>query len=421
MFYVPGRVVVIGLVLASLAACGDDGNGGKKRRGGEHLVHAQVINPITYTHTTEHTGSLRAARSTRLFSQEEGRLESITVWEGDRVKKGQLLARLDDRLLQAELGKLVAERKQASYSVRRLERIGGDLASKEQLEKARTELAVAEAEENILKTRLSHTRILSPYDGIVSQRLVEEGDVVARYTHVLSVYDPASLITELTVSELLLTTLRDGDEVDVRIDALGPQRFPGHIARIHPTVDERTRRGLVEVELKPVPEGATAGQLGRVTLKIRREQRMLVPFAALQRDRESEFVFVVSEDNKAKRVPIRTGLRFGDAVEVQGGLEPGSRVVVRGFFGLTPGKPLKVVEGVATEVKSKSGAAASAGGGAGKDKAAGGPASGPAKDNKTGEKATGKPQPDVPDSSTGPATPPQGDKGSGVPAGAATR
>lgn len=346
MYQALSRTVVIALLATGLVAC-DSGSdaGGKKRRAGEHLVHVQVVKPQTYTYATEHTGSLRAGRSTRLFSQEEGRLDRIDVWEGDRVKKGQVLARLDDSLLRAELGKLAAERRQARYNVKRLEGlIGGNLASKEQLEKARTELAVAEAEENVQKTRVGYTRIIAPYDGVVSQRLVEQGDVVARHTHVLSVYDPASLITELTVSELLLTSLHNGDAVDVRIDALGTERFSGQVTRIHPTVDERTRRGLVEVTLKPVPAGATAGQLCRVTLKTRRDNRILVPFAALQRDMESEYVFVADADNKARRVPVRTGLRFGDSVEVQGGLEGGARVIVRGFFGLSVGKTVKIVE-----------------------------------------------------------------------------
>jgi RND family efflux transporter MFP subunit len=168
--------------------------------------------------------------------------------------------------------------------------------------------------------------------------------VVPRHTHILTLSDPSSLVTELPVSELLLAHLDLNDPAEVRIDALGNRRFQGRILRIHPDVDPATRMGLVEVVLDPVPAGARAGQFARVTLRSAEVARMLVPFAAVQRDRSEEFVYRFDPaQRQVERQAVRSGLRIADRVEILDGLEPGQWLVTKGFLGLQPGKPVNPV------------------------------------------------------------------------------
>lgn len=339
-------VFATGLVL--LAACTDNSgpaeNSSSKPKRAEHLVEVVSLQAQTYQYSTTHTGSLRARRTARLFNLEEGRVLKIGVFEGDKVRKGQVLVQLDDDLLKAELEKLEAKHKQADQDVKRLqELLTRKLGSRGELERAETELAIARGEENVLRTRLRQTSNKAPFTGIISERLVEAGDVVARHTHLLTLYDPSSLITEVRVSELLLPYLKVGDFAGVVIDALGDSRFEGKIVRIHPTVDAQSRRGTIEVELKPVPKGAMAGQLCRIFVNIERKDRLLLPFSALQRDLKSEYVLLVNEQGITERAAIQTGLRQGQNIEVVRGLSSGQRVVVRGMLGLSEGKPVKVV------------------------------------------------------------------------------
>jgi membrane fusion protein (multidrug efflux system) len=167
--------------------------------------------------------------------------------------------------------------------------------------------------------------------------------VVERHDHVLTISDPSSLITELPVSELILPRLRTGDSARVRIDALGDQVYGGHITRIYPTLDPLTRRGTIEVELQPVPEGAAPGQLCRVELGTHAAQRRVIPFSALRRDDESEYVFVLDSEGKAQRANVKSGLRLAEKVEITEGLQDGQQVITRGFLGLTSGKKVKPV------------------------------------------------------------------------------
>ena len=284
----------------------------------------------------------------KILTREEGRIAQLPYYEGDRVHKGDLLLRLDDTLLQAQLEKAVAQRRQAQLDLKRVDQLQRrQLVAEEAIARARTALDVAQAEEDLLRTRLSYTRQAAPFDGVVSDRLAEPGDAVPRFTHVLTVIDPTSLVTEVNVSELLLSDLAVGDPVAVRIDALGGTPYTGHIQRIHPQVDPTTRQGTVEVTLQPAPKGARAGQLCRVTLRGHPAQRLTVPFAALRRDSGGPYVLRIDE-GKAVRTAVATGINLEDRVEVLQGIDEGQQVVTKGFLGLTEATPVQVVDSLAT-------------------------------------------------------------------------
>ena len=118
--------------------------------------------------------------------------------------------------------------------------------------------------------------------------------------------------------------------------------WAARIGRIHPTIDPRTRQGTVEVDLALVPKGAVAGQLCRVKLQAPKVTKLVIPFAALRRDRVGEFAFVVV-DGKATIKRVRSGLRLGNQIEILEGLNPGDAIVVRGFLGLRNGKKVSIV------------------------------------------------------------------------------
>jgi RND family efflux transporter MFP subunit len=331
-----------------LSACGpdqetSDASPGEPRRS-EHLVATMTTARAPVSARHERPGTLRLRRLVRLYSQEEGRITELGVFEGDRVRQGELLVRLEDDLLTAELDKARANRAQELVDVERLEGlVERRAASEDEVAQARTALAVAEAELRILQTRLAYTRISAPFDGIITERLVEPGDFVTKNTHLLTMADPASLIAEVYVSELVLPHVAVGDPVEIRIDALGGQRFPGTILRIHPTLSETSRQAKVEVRFAQIPSGARAGQFIRAELTTAAVPRLLIPFRALRQDRDGQFVWTVGADAKAVKRPVESGLRIADDIEILSGLEPGEQVITRGFLGLAEGKTVKDV------------------------------------------------------------------------------
>ncbi|MCG8543074.1 MAG: efflux RND transporter periplasmic adaptor subunit [Alphaproteobacteria bacterium] len=329
-----------------LAACGESdpvAQNISERPKRPHLVEVVTIAAMPLRHETVRTGTLAARRSVRLFNQEEGRIDRVAVFEGEAVKKGQVLIELDRRLLTAELKKATAARKLAEADLERARRLmKRKITTQERLDQAEMQYSVALAEETLIRTRLAYGEVVAPFDGIVTERLVEPGDVAPRHTHLLTVIDPKSLYTKVSVSELMTPRLAEGDTVDVRVDALGEHAWSGRIQRIHPTVDGRTRQGVVEVALDPVPPGARAGQLSRVTLRTAELPRKTMPFASLQHDRDGQYVYVVKGERAQVR-RVRTGLRLDDQVEVLDGVDDGDKVIVRGFLDLSPGKSVTVI------------------------------------------------------------------------------
>ena len=332
------------MVAQSLAGCSQEEETKQKKEKKAHLVESFKVVLSDAGVERIRTGTLRARREVRIHNQEDGQIIKLPYYEGDTVEKGAVVARLDDKLLLAQLARAQATLQQAKQDLSRTVNLFKQkLVSDEELSRAQTALEVAKADEEVLSTRVSYTTIRSPISGVVSARLSEPGNIAERHTHLLTISDPTSLITEVTLSELLISKLSLNHPVQVSIDALGNQVFEGHVSRIFPNLDPVTRRGTVEVELKPVPEGARPGQLCRIKLKTNSSSRLVMPFNALRRDQAGEYVFAIDDEQKAQRTQVLAGLRIGEQVEILDGLTEGQQVVTKGFLDLVSGKKVKVV------------------------------------------------------------------------------
>ena len=345
-----GHAVPLLLLALLPPGCGDGGtqpaSGQRERPRSDHLVTAVAAELTPVSTAQERPGTLRYRKLVRIHSQEEGRVVELNLFEGDRVDRGQVLLRLEDDLLRAERDKAQASRDQKRLDLARLEDLRRKrAASEDEVAQAATALALTEADLRLLETRLGFTRISAPYAGVITERLVEPGDFVAKNTHLLTLADPDSLVAEVYASELILPHVSVGDPAHLRIDALGDQELEAHILRIHPRLEESSRQGIVELALDPLPRRAKAGQFVRATLTTAATPRLLVPFRALQRDRDGEFVWLVGDDGKAARRSVSSGLRIADGVEILDGLNAGELVITRGFLGLAEGRAVKVVSG----------------------------------------------------------------------------
>jgi len=170
------------LLLAVITACSDSkapAATSKSHKSSAILVEVARVEKQQAARTWKRTGTLVYRHVLRVHTREEGRIIRLPWFEGDRVKKGDTLAMLDNELLKAELRKARATSSMARRKVSRLERLRKTKAtSEEDLIEAQTELELARAEVEILKTRMGYTTIKAPYDGIITQRLVEPGDAV---------------------------------------------------------------------------------------------------------------------------------------------------------------------------------------------------------------------------------------------------
>jgi RND family efflux transporter MFP subunit len=208
--------------------------------------------------------------------------------------------------------------------------------AKNELEQMETDAAVAKAEVNILKTRLSYSKIYAPFSGILTERLAEPYDVISAQTHVLTIIDRNSIVVNITPSEKIISQLTLQQVVSIQIDALGQQRYSGTITRIFPTVDSQTRLGTVEITLNKLPSDAKVGQFCRVTIELTSKPQLSIPYIALRRDNQGEYVFLLDVDNKVHRQSVQIGLRLADRVEITNGLTEEQVIITKGFLGLNP-------------------------------------------------------------------------------------
>ncbi len=333
--------VLILSILTSLLLTGCEDKPAVKKHPNKTLPNVTVtqVKRELLNHKIMVTGTLEPVRTVRFYNQVQGMLQELPFREGDRIKKGQLLARLDDTIVRAEYNKAKATLKQSKLDYARLEKLAtNNLTSKELLTRAKTKVLLDTAEYNLQKKRLSYTRITAPWDGIISERKAQPGDVLPLHTHFLSLIDTSSLIVKVAISELYLSNIRQGDKIHFVIDALGPEVWSGSILRIHPLINPATRKGIIEVSLKPVPDGAKPGQLTRIHFFTPKENVLVIPVSAIRYDQKGAYVYVLKADQTIERSNIRTGKKYPQLIEVLEGLKEGNKVISKGLFGLRPGK-----------------------------------------------------------------------------------
>jgi RND family efflux transporter MFP subunit len=316
--------------------------GNEKKAHPPHPVVVENVQAVPIAIDYTRTGTVTIRHKARIHAQEEGRIVDFRWFEGDLVKRDETLIRLDDTLIKAELKKAQAEATQADIDLKRIKNlISKNVASREQLTSTRTRLSITLAEVEILKTRLAYMDIKAPFDGVVSERLVEQEDFVSKKTHLLTLINPASLYIEAKFSELLLGQVKQGTPVTIHIDALGKQTFPGNIRRIHPVLDSTTRQAVVEIDFKQPMQNIHAGQFARVKFSTEAQPRIMLPFNAVQQGRNSQFVYILQQ-GKATKAEVTTGIKKDDQIEVIKGLSAGQQVITQGFLGLSDGKKVMV-------------------------------------------------------------------------------
>lgn len=315
----------------------------------EPLVRGSISDAIRAT------GTLEAEEEVDLVARGSGTVTEILVEEGDRVRQGRLLARLDDR----EARNLVAQRTvtleeaRLAYGRAQTQRERG-LVSQEAHDTAASALAAAEAQLEAARIQLADTEVRTPYDAVVSVRYVNRNQYVSPGTALFRIFADDPLLCRVQVPEKELTRLGVGQAARLEVGAFAERPFIGTVERIRPSVEAGT--GTVTVTVAVRSSGVLRpGMFAAVSVETDRLDGVLVvPREALVLDAIGDVVFVV-EDGVARRREVELGVRSDDVVQVVAGLAAGEPLVVLGQDGLADGTPV-------TELGAESPAATAAAG-----------------------------------------------------------
>jgi RND family efflux transporter MFP subunit len=302
-------------------------------------------------------GNLIGEQTVDVAPKTGGRLVSVSVKLGDRVRRGQTIAKIEDREMleqvrQAEASQKVAEAtirqreadlKVAETSVERSRNLFGrqllprqtldDAEARFSAAQAQVDLAVAQLAQNAarleeLKINLSNTVVSSPVDGFVGARNVDAGAWVSQNAPVVSVVDISSLRLVANVVEKDLRMVTVGDKATVEVDAFPGEKFSGRIARVSPVLDPATRTAVMEVEIPNASFKLKPGMYAKVNLEVEgRENVLLVPKVALVDSEGQRGVFQSNDQSRAQFKAVKVGLEDAERVEVVEGLSEGETVI----------------------------------------------------------------------------------------------
>jgi RND family efflux transporter MFP subunit len=276
----------------------------------------------------EVTGQVETVYQATLSSRIQGTIESVRVLEGAQVKKGQTLIELDSRDLQAELERTVAEVENAKSHLARVKNLyEEDAVSKQEMENAARTLKVWEANRRAVLAQLSYTVIKAPFDGVITEKNVEAGELASPRQMLLKMEDPKRLRLQATVAESDLKAIARGDRIEVVIDALGGQALSGVISQILPAGDPQTHTFTVKIDLPPT-SGLRTGMFGRLQLDKGLSRTIVVPSSAVIERGELTSVFVVDPDHVARMRWVRVGRRLSEQTEILSGINEGERVLL---------------------------------------------------------------------------------------------
>lgn len=288
--------------------------------------------------TEEVVGTVRAKLRAAIEAKVSGRIEVLLVSPGQRVKTGDVIAQLDAREVQAKLDQALALREQATRDLSRArELVEKKVTTQAEFDAAQARERVAVGLVSELETTLGYTKLIAPFDGIITRKLADVGDLAAPGKPVIEMEDPGALRFEADVPEALIASVRLGEKLPVRVSAV-PVPIEGTVVEMAPVADAASRTFLVKLDLPPT-EGARSGQFGRVSVATGESQEIRIPASAIIARGQMETVFV-AVNNLAQLRIVRTGKRAGDEVEILSGLASGETVVTEGMTLLRDSQPI---------------------------------------------------------------------------------
>ncbi|MFZ0732822.1 MAG: efflux RND transporter periplasmic adaptor subunit [Candidatus Sulfotelmatobacter sp.] len=351
-----GTAALLPIVLAAmLIGCS---NGRETISGApETVANVSIISAQTATvpDVIDAVGTLRATETSRLAAQMMGNIVEIRVREGDRVQRGQVLAVIDeaqpraalDRATAAELGaqqettaaesdfalaeatfkryQMLYEKK--SVSPQEFDEINARFqAAQARQEMARAGQAQAKAALQQARTALGYTHIVAPFDGLVTEKKADVGTLASPGTPIFTVEDLRRYRLEATVNETDLRFVRQGQQVQVSIDALGDRQLKGKVVEIVPAADPASRSFLVKVELPSDPV-LRSGLFGRAEFTRGERTALLIPRNAVVERGQLQGIYVLDPNKIVGLRYITLGKPSATQVEVLAGLETGEMLV----------------------------------------------------------------------------------------------
>ena len=289
------------------------------------------------------SGTVMASESVDLVAESAGRVETIAFSEGGHVRKGQLLVKINDDDLQAQLRKTDLQIQLASdQEARQKALLDKNAVSREQEDIALNLVNTLRADRDNLLSAIRKREVRSPFDGVAGLRYVSVGGYVTQSTRIASVQKLNPLKVDFTVPEKYAAQVATGDVVEFRGEDSN-LRFTGKLYAIEPKIDPSMGTLQLRALCGNRAEKIFPGAFVHIDLRLRRiEDALVVPTQAVIPVFKGQ-TLLLRRNGVVVSVPVSTGIRTEAGVQITGGIVPGDTVITSGILQLRPGSPVTVV------------------------------------------------------------------------------
>lgn len=281
-------------------------------------------------------------KSSIVSSPYPGTLAVISVKKGDRVRKGQVLARVESQTVRSSVEIARATLAQARDGYARVKKVydKGSI-SQVQMVDMETKLKKAEASARAAEKSLEDCSLRAPYDGVVSEVFAERGVELGIAQPVISIMDDSSVAIRISVHENDINRVQLGGEAAVEFPALGISGIKAHVSEKNMTSLPLSHSYECQLVPENIPEGLVPGMVVKVSMNLGSRRLMIIPGDAVQMDREGKYVWLFDEGT-ARKMRVTVGGYSGTGVIISNGLIPGDKVICEGYQKVSSG--MKVCE-----------------------------------------------------------------------------
>jgi len=314
------------------------------------LVTTYTVNDTLFEHFIDIQGNVETNQNILIFPEYQGLLTRVYVKEGDKVRKGQLLAKIDDGGLSSQVAQMETQYQLAKTTFERQERLWNQkIGSEIQYLQAKSNMESMRNSVDQMRAQLGRTTVRAPFSGEIDEVITEQGQVVAPGGQALMrIVNLSDMYIKASIPENYLGGIKKGTFVKVNFPALN-QSVEGRVKNVGNYINPNNRTFDIEIDIPNKEQNIKPNLVAKLEINdYSKEKAKMIPANVIQENsRGDKYVFIVSEKNgdeaMAIRKQIETGLKYEGQVEVLEGLEDGETIVSAGALTLKDGAKIKII------------------------------------------------------------------------------
>jgi len=341
-------IVVAAIVIAALpklTRSGDNSRSGGASAGEARIpVKGYIAQPLRLDDKILTTGTLIANEEVELRSEVSGKITKIYFEEGSSVKKGQMLVKINDSELQAQLLQQKYREELARQRERRQrELLKGNLVSQQEYDVALNELNTMKAGLQLVKAQIEKTEIRAPFDGTIGLKFVSEGSFISTTTRIASLQDVNPIKIDFSVPEKYAGRVQKGAAVKFHAQGSG-NVLEGMVYAVEPRIEQATRTLLLRARSPNPMRALLPGSFAEVELTIQSIPNALtIPAEALIPEISGQKVYLY-RNGRVQSQGVQIGIRTSTAIQITKGIVPGDTVITSGILQVRQGSPVTLSE-----------------------------------------------------------------------------